>query len=95
MGSACETAGNTHSVPRKRTKVMSGGVSGGKVPSEIGFTMSLVIAGLPFTEDGKLYDQAKLGIFLASVVAAVVGALALWKSSPNSKGTESRSRGEQ
>ncbi len=47
----------------------------------IGFTMALFIAGLAFTEDANLYDEAKLGIFLASLMAAVVGALALWRLS--------------
>jgi NhaA family Na+:H+ antiporter len=42
----------------------------------IGFTVSLFVAGLAFT-DQALADEAKLGILVASVVAAVLGALVL------------------
>jgi NhaA family Na+:H+ antiporter len=38
----------------------------------IGFTMSLFIASLAYV-DPVLYDEAVLGIFVASVVAALVG----------------------
>ncbi len=43
----------------------------------IGFTMSIFIAQLAFT-DAALVEQAKLGILLASAVAAVVGLAWLW-----------------
>ncbi|MGH9231770.1 MAG: Na+/H+ antiporter NhaA [Acidimicrobiales bacterium] len=42
----------------------------------IGFTVSLFVTGLAFT-DGALADQAKLGILAASVLAAAVGAVVL------------------
>ena len=42
----------------------------------IGFTVSLFIAGLAFTES-KLVDEAKIGILAASVVAAAAGAVML------------------
>jgi NhaA family Na+:H+ antiporter len=41
----------------------------------IGFTMALFIAGLAFSE-GPLVEVAKLGILVASTVAAIVGAFA-------------------
>ncbi|GAA3678600.1 Na+/H+ antiporter NhaA [Nocardioides ginsengisoli] len=43
----------------------------------IGFTVSLFIAGLSFPGSAALTDEAKVGILLASVVAAVVGVLIL------------------
>ncbi|WP_435770320.1 Na+/H+ antiporter NhaA [Nocardioides sp. SYSU DS0651] len=43
----------------------------------IGFTVSLFIAGLSFPGDQVLTDDAKVGILLASVTAAVVGVLVL------------------
>jgi NhaA family Na+:H+ antiporter len=42
----------------------------------IGFTVSLFVTGLAFT-DGALADQAKLGILAASVLAAALGAVVL------------------
>ncbi len=45
----------------------------------IGFTMSLFIAGLAF-QGSDLLDSAKLGIFGGSVVAAVVGAVVIRRS---------------
>jgi Na+:H+ antiporter, NhaA family len=42
----------------------------------IGFTVSLFIAGLAF-DDPQLADEAKIGILLGSVAAALVGAAAL------------------
>lgn len=45
----------------------------------IGFTMSLFVAGLAFTEGPALLTQAKLGVLLASLAAGLVGAsLLLW-----------------
>ena len=38
----------------------------------IGFTMSLFIASLAYT-DALLYDEAVLGIFVASILSAVLG----------------------
>lgn len=47
----------------------------------IGFTVSLFIAGLSFPGSPALTDEAKVGILLASVVAAVVGVVLLLLSS--------------
>ena len=47
----------------------------------IGFTMSLFIAGMSFPNQGD-YAAAKIAIFLASLIAAVVGAIILWPSKP-------------
>ena len=49
----------------------------------IGFTMSLFVAGLAFTDAGML-DTAKLGVFGASAIAGVVG-YALLRKSGNSR----------
>ena len=49
--------------------------------SGIGFTMSLFIAGLAFTEAAPLLTAAKLGTFLASVLAGVIG-WALLRTTP-------------
>ncbi|MCU0270501.1 MAG: Na+/H+ antiporter NhaA [Acidimicrobiales bacterium] len=46
----------------------------------IGFTVALFVAGLSF-DDLALQDQAKLGIFAASFVAAVLSAIVLWYAS--------------
>jgi NhaA family Na+:H+ antiporter len=46
----------------------------------IGFTMSLFIAGLAFTDEAQL-TMAKLGILVASTCAAVVGSLLLMRGS--------------
>ena len=43
----------------------------------IGFTVSLFIAGLSFPGSAGLTDEAKVGILLASVLAAVIGVLVL------------------
>ena len=55
-----------------RHVVGMGGLAG------IGFTVSLFVTGLAFG-DGALADQAKLGILAASVLAAAVGAVVLWR----------------
>jgi NhaA family Na+:H+ antiporter len=43
----------------------------------IGFTVSLFVADLAFRGEA-LQDQAKLGVLLASVLAAIVGSILLW-----------------
>jgi hypothetical protein len=43
----------------------------------IGFTMSLFIAGLAFSKGSATFQPAQLGIFAASLLAALVGALVL------------------
>ncbi|HVK29332.1 MAG TPA: Na+/H+ antiporter NhaA, partial [Nocardioides sp.] len=56
----------------------------------IGFTVSLFIAGLSFPGAAALTEEAKVGILLASVLAAVVGVLVLLLASvrdPGQKGT--------
>jgi len=52
-------------------------IVGASILGGIGFTMSLFIDGLSFT-DPKLVESAKLGIMLASAMAAVVGLAVLW-----------------
>jgi NhaA family Na+:H+ antiporter len=54
---------------------------GAAVLAGIGFTMSLFINELAFT-DPVLREEAKLGILVASLVAGVVGFLLLRKSPP-------------
>jgi len=55
----------------------------------IGFTVSLFIAGLAFTEM-KLVDEAKIGILAASAVAAAVGAAVLRVSGGRSSSRSDR-----
>lgn len=43
----------------------------------IGFTMSLFIAGIAFSEEGT-FAAAKIGIFVASILAGGLGVLILW-----------------
>jgi NhaA family Na+:H+ antiporter len=43
----------------------------------IGFTMSLFIAGQAFTDPGD-YAAAKIAIFIASLIAAVIGTVILY-----------------
>jgi NhaA family Na+:H+ antiporter len=45
----------------------------------IGFTMSLFISALAFPAHPELDEQAKIGIFAASVVAGLLGWLSLRK----------------
>jgi len=50
----------------------------------IGFTMSLFIAGIAFP-DPEVYAAAKIGIFMASLIAGAAGIFMLWrKPAPNS-----------
>jgi NhaA family Na+:H+ antiporter len=49
---------------------------GGAAVCGIGFTVSLFITGLAF-RDPTLEDPAKIGVFVASVVAGLIGALVL------------------
>jgi NhaA family Na+:H+ antiporter len=51
----------------------------------IGFTVSLFISSAAFT-DPEILDTAKLAILIASTVAAAIGALALYVTSPEQEG---------
>ncbi|WP_456410896.1 Na+/H+ antiporter NhaA [Oceanithermus sp.] len=55
-----------------------GAIAGVGLVAGVGFTMALFIAGLAF--DAALLDEAKLGVLSASVTAAVLGSLLLWKT---------------
>ena len=57
---------------RLPTGVGFGQVLGGAALSGIGFTVSLLIAGLAFT-DRDLHDQAVVGILIAAVLSALLG----------------------
>ena len=54
--------------------VGSGHVLGGAALSGIGFTVSLLIAGLAF-DDPTLRDQATVGVLIAAVISTVLGGL--------------------
>ncbi|MEV4537599.1 Na+/H+ antiporter NhaA [Asanoa sp. NPDC049518] len=57
-------------------RVRYGHLIGGAALAGIGFTISLFIAGLAY-EDPVLNADAKIGVLIGSVVAAVIGSLAL------------------
>ncbi|HWJ11698.1 MAG TPA: Na+/H+ antiporter NhaA [Nocardioides sp.] len=61
----------------------------------IGFTVSLFIAGLSFPGSAALTDEAKVGILLASVLAAVVGVLVLLLASARPSASEGDLGGQQ
>ena len=69
------------SLPRGATWTKVLGMSG---VAGIGFTVSLFITNLAFTAD-DIIDQAKVGILVASTVAAVIGAAILRSSRPASE----------
>jgi len=58
-----------------------GAMAGAGLLAGIGFTMSLFVGGLAFPGSGELLDQAKLGILVSSVIAAVAGLLLLSRTS--------------
>jgi NhaA family Na+:H+ antiporter len=60
-------------------------IYGGSCLAGIGFTMALFIADLGF-EDGALAAVAKIGIIVASLVAAVWGAIVLHLTLPRASG---------
>ncbi|WP_246109283.1 Na+/H+ antiporter NhaA [Vulcaniibacterium gelatinicum] len=51
----------------------------------IGFTMSLFISSLAFSDDGHVYDISVLGILLASTIAAVLGLVWSWLTLPRQR----------
>ena len=53
----------------------------------IGFTVSMFISGLAF-DNAILEDEAKIGILFASIVAAIIGTLILYKSSETKEVSE-------
>jgi NhaA family Na+:H+ antiporter len=55
-------------------------IAGAAALGGIGFTVSLFITGLAFTDDG-LVDEAKIGILAASVLATLLGAAMLRRAS--------------
>ena len=52
-------------------------LAGGAALSGIGFTISLFIVDLAFTDE-RLADQARVGILAASVLATLLGSVLLW-----------------
>ena len=56
------------------------GLVGAAALGGIGFTVSIFVAGLAFT-DAALVGQAKLGVLAASIISALVGAAILWRPS--------------
>ena len=58
-------------------RVTWGSIFGTGLLAGIGFTMSLFIGALAFSDAPELLDQVKMGVLSASVVAAVVGYLVL------------------
>jgi Na+/H+ antiporter NhaA len=57
--------------------VTLGHLVGGAAVAGIGFTVSLFITALAFTDNG-LVAEAKIGVILGSVISAGVGASVLW-----------------
>lgn len=53
--------------------VAPGHVLGGAALSGIGFTVSLLIAGLAFRDEPLLRDEATVGVFISAVIAVVLG----------------------
>jgi NhaA family Na+:H+ antiporter len=54
----------------------------------IGFTVSLFIAGLAFPPGGQAETDAKVGILIGSVVAALIGGAVLWIGSTRRRESE-------
>jgi NhaA family Na+:H+ antiporter len=57
------------------------GLVAGAALGGIGFTVSIFVASLAFT-DARLVEEAKLGILVASVASAAVGGAILWRNQP-------------
>ncbi len=60
--------------------VRPGHVVGGAALSGIGFTVSLLIAGLAFADNDALQDRARVGVLLAAALATGLGWLVFWAS---------------
>jgi Na+:H+ antiporter, NhaA family len=56
-------------------------LAGAGAMAGIGFTMSLFIAGQAFAVDAD-FTAAKIAVFAASIVAAIIGTVVLWSSPP-------------
>ena len=54
-------------------------LAGASALAGIGFTMSLFIAGQAFADPGD-FAAAKIAVFAASIVAAVLGTVILWSA---------------
>ena len=63
-------------------------VAGVALLAGIGFTVAIFIATLSFDE-AVLVEDAKIGIFAATIVAAVLGFLALRLAPPSTRAEES------
>ena len=75
------------SLPPSVTRIQ---LTGGAALAGIGFTVALFIADLAF-EDPELREQAKVGVLVASLLAAVVAALILRVAARRSGGAEAGS----
>ena len=69
-----------------------GQVAGAGALAGIGFTMSLLIAGEAFADPSD-YAAAKIAVFAASILAAVIGTAILWREGRSSPGTTNESHG--
>jgi NhaA family Na+:H+ antiporter len=58
----------------------------------IGFTVSIFITELAFRGDHQLIESAKIGIFIASIISAVLGSIVLLSIRPNKKRQHSLER---
>lgn len=57
----------------------------------IGFTMSLFISGAAFGDFPVIFGVTKLAILVASILAAIIGSLLLYQTSPSTEATTSMS----
>lgn len=62
-------------------------ITGASMLAGIGFTMSIFVAELAF-DDAKVIQMAKIGIFAASIIAAILGLSLLSKSSKKANQTK-------